>query len=73
MIKIQETIENNFLIEITPNSSLEGRARIIFLGSLSFVCLFIGVFFFSMGAVLILPFAVLSTFVFLGAAFFYQL
>ena len=25
MIKIQETIENNFLIEITPNSSLEGE------------------------------------------------
>ena len=57
MIKIQETIENNFLIEITPNSSLEGRARIIFLGSLSFLCLFIGIFFFFMGAVLILPFA----------------
>ena len=57
MIKIQETIENNFLIEITPNSSLEGTARIIFLGSLSFICLFIGVFFFFMGAALILPFA----------------
>ena len=57
MIKIQETIENNFLIEITPNSSLQGRVRIIFLGSLSFLCLFIGLFFFFMGAVLILPFA----------------
>ena len=57
MIKIQETIENNFLIEVTPNSSLVGRGRLIFLGSLSFICLFIGVFFFFMGAVLILPFA----------------
>ena len=57
MIQIQETSENNFLVEVTPNSSLEGRARLIFLGSLSFVCLIIGIFFFFMGAILILPFA----------------
>lgn len=57
MIKIEETTENNFLIEISPNYSLRGWARIIFLGSLAFICLSIGVFFLIMGAGLILPFA----------------
>ena len=57
MIKIKETTENNFLIEISPNYSLRGWNRIIFLGSLAFICLSIGVFFFIMGAGLILPFA----------------
>ena len=55
MIKIEETTENNFLIEISPNYSLKGWARIIFLGSLAFICLSIGVFFLIMGAGLILP------------------
>lgn len=57
MIQIQETSENNFLVEVTPNSSLEGKARFIFLSSLTFVCLMVGIFFFFMGAILILPFA----------------
>ena len=57
MIKIEETTENNFLIEISPNYSLRGWNRIIFLSSLAFVCLSIGVFFLIMGAGLILPFA----------------
>ena len=57
MIKIEETTENNFLIEISPNYSLRGWNRLIFLGSLAFICLSIGVFFFIMGAGLILPFA----------------
>ena len=57
MIKIKETTENNFLIEISPNYSLRGWNRVIFLGSLAFICLSIGVFFFIMGAGLILPFA----------------
>ena len=57
MIKIEETIENNFLIEISPNYSLKGWPRIIFLGSLTFICLSIGIFFLIMGAGLILPFA----------------
>ena len=57
MIKIEETTENNFLIEISPNYSLRGWNRIIFLSSLAFICLSIGVFFFIMGAGLILPFA----------------
>ena len=57
MIKIKETTENNFLIEISPNYSLRGWNRIIFLSSLAFICLSIGVFFLIMGAVLVLPFA----------------
>ena len=57
MIKIEETTENNFLIEISPNYSLRGWNRIIFLSSLAFICLSIGIFFLIMGAVLVLPFA----------------
>ena len=57
MIKIEETTENNFLIEISPNYSLRGWNRIIFLGSLAFICLSIGIFFLIMGAGLVLPFA----------------
>ena len=57
MIKIEETTENNFLIEISPNYSLRGWNRIVFLGSLTFICLSIGIFFLIMGAVLVLPFA----------------
>ena len=57
MIRIQETTENNFLIEIYPNYSLRGWSRIIFLSSIAFICLAIGFFFLIMGAGLILPFA----------------
>ena len=57
MIRIEETTENYFLIEISPNYSLRGWSRVIFLGSLAFICLAIGVFFLIMGAGLILPFA----------------
>ncbi len=57
MIRIQETTENNFLIEIYPNYSLRGWSRVIFLSSMVFICLAIGFFFLIMGAGLILPFA----------------
>ena len=57
MIRIQETTENNFLIEIYPNYSLRGWSRVIFLSSIAFICLAIGFFFLIMGAGLILPFA----------------
>ena len=57
MIRIQETTENNFLIEISPNYSLRGWSRLFFLGSIAFICLAIGLFFLFMGAGLILPFA----------------
>ena len=57
MIRIQETTEYNFLIEIYPNYSLRGWSRVIFLSSIAFICLAIGFFFLIMGAGLILPFA----------------
>ena len=57
MIRIQETTENNFLIVMSPNYSLRGWGRVLFLGSITFICLAIGVFFLFMGATLILPFA----------------
>ena len=49
MIRIQETTENNFLIEMSPNYSLRGWSRVLFLGSIAFICLAIGVFFFFHG------------------------
>ena len=66
MIRIQETTENNFLIEISPNYSLRGWNRIIFLGSLACICLSIGIFFFIMGAGLVLPFAGLEVIIVLS-------
>ena len=69
MIRIQETTENNFLIEISPNYSLRGWSRVIFLGSLAFICLAIGFFFLFMGAGLILPFAGLEVIIVLTCFF----
>ena len=69
MIRIEETTENNFLIEISPNYSLRGWSRVIFLGSLAFICLAIGVFFLFMGAALILPFAGLEVIIVLVFVF----
>jgi uncharacterized membrane protein len=63
MIRIQETTENNFLIEISPNYSLRGWSRVFFLASIAFICLAIGLFFLFMGAGLILPFAGLEVIV----------
>ena len=60
------------LIEISPNYSLRGWSRVIFLGSLAFICLGIGVFFLIMGAGLILPFAgleVIIVFICFGLSF----
>ena len=69
MIRIQETTENNFLIEISPNYSLRGWGRVLFLGSIAFICLAIGVFFLFMGAALILPFAGLEVIIVLTCFF----
>ena len=69
MIRIQETTENNFLIEMSPNYSLRGWSRVLFLGSIAFICLAIGVFFFFMGAALILPFAGLEVIIVLTCFF----
>ena len=69
MIRIEETTENNFLIEISPNYSLRGWGRVLFLASIAFICLAIGVFFLFMGAALILPFAGLEVIVVLTCFF----
>ena len=69
MIRIQETTENNFLIEISPNYSLRGWSRVFFLGSIAFTCLAIGFSFLFLGAGLILPFAGLEVIIVMACFF----
>lgn len=57
MIKVDTFKENDFLIELMPNQSLSGFHRIFFFIILFGTCLVIGIFFFFMGATLVLPFA----------------
>ena len=56
MVKVEE-VNNYYLVSLSPNSSLEGIYRIIFLASITFVCIGIGIVFYFFGAALILPFA----------------
>ena len=69
MIQIQETSENNFLVELTPNSSLEGKARLIFLIILTYVDLVIGIFIVVMGATVSLTFGGLEVVVVLSCLY----
>ncbi len=57
MVSVEKIDSKNYLISLRPNSSLTGIYRIIFLGSIAFVCITIAVVFFILGAYLILPFA----------------
>ena len=57
MVSIEEKSNSNYLITLSPNSSLTGIYRIIFLASISFVCVGIATVFYFFGAYLILPFA----------------
>ena len=57
MVTSEQGSENNFRVQITPNSSLNGSVRYFFLGSIIFICSIIGIGFFFVGGVLILPFA----------------
>ena len=57
MVTIEKKDKSNYLISLSPNSSLEGIARIIFLASITFVCGGIAVMFYFFGAFMILPFA----------------
>ncbi|MDA9118284.1 DUF2244 domain-containing protein [Gammaproteobacteria bacterium] len=67
-VVIVKTInEDSYLIDISPNSSLNGLARLVFLLSISFVCIGIATVFFFLGAVLILPFAGLEIIILLTA------
>jgi len=56
LVKVEE-VNNSYLISLSPNSSLVGIYRIIFLASISSVCLGIAIIFYFFGAALILPFA----------------
>ena len=57
MVSVEEKSNSNYLITLSPNSSLTGIYRTIFLASISFVCVGIATVFYFFGAYLILPFA----------------
>ena len=57
MVLVEKIDNTDYLISLSPNSSLTGVYRIIFLGSIAFVCSPIAITFFVLGAYLILPFA----------------
>ena len=57
MVKVRELEAAKFEILLKPNSSLTGAARILFLGSIFFICSVIGIGFFLVGGTMILPFA----------------
>ena len=57
MVLIEKIKNSNYLISLSPNSSLVGIYRIIFLASITFVCGGIAIIFYFVGASLILPFA----------------
>ena len=57
MVLIEKIKNSNYLISLSPNSSLVGVYRVIFLASITFVCGGIAITFYFVGASLILPFA----------------
>ena len=57
MVSVQKNNESSYLISLSPNSSLEGKYRVLFLLSITIICGRIGIIFFFLGASLILPFA----------------
>lgn len=57
MVTVEKVNDSDYLILLSPNSSLVGIYRIIFLASITLVCGGIGVIFYFLGAALILPFA----------------
>ena len=57
MVLIEKIKDSNYLISLSPNSSLVGVYRVIFLASITFVCGGIAITFYFVGASLILPFA----------------
>ena len=57
MVSVKKNNESSYLISLSPNSSLEGKYRILFLLSITIICGGIGIIFFFLGASLILPFA----------------
>lgn len=57
MVIVKTIKEDSYLIDVKPNGSLNGFARVIFLTSIAFICIGIATIFFLLGATLILPFA----------------
>ena len=57
MVTVEKVNDSDYLISLSPNSSLVGIYRIIFLASITLVCGGIGVILYFLGAALILPFA----------------
>ena len=57
MVLIEKIKNSNYLISLSPNSSLVGVYRIIFLASITFVCGGIAITFYFVGASIILPFS----------------
>ena len=57
MVSVDKGDNSNYVISLSPNSSLVGIYRTIFLLSITLVCGGIGIIFYFFGAALILPFA----------------
>jgi len=70
LVSVEKIDSTNYLVSLRPNSSLTGIYRVIFLGSITFVCITIAIIFFIFGAYLILPFAGLELAVLFSAFYF---
>ena len=57
MVSVDRRNNSNYIISLSPNSSLIGIHRVIFLASITVVCGGIATIFYFFGAALILPFA----------------
>jgi len=57
LVSVDKRDNSNYVISLSPNSSLVGIYRVIFLTSITFVCGGIATIFYFFGAALILPFA----------------
>jgi len=57
LISVEKKESSSYLISLSPNSSLVGIYRVIFLASITLVCGGIATIFYFFGAALILPFA----------------
>jgi uncharacterized membrane protein len=57
LVTVEKVKDSEYLISLSPNSSLIGIYRTIFLLSITLVCGGIGIIFYFFGAALILPFA----------------
>jgi len=57
LVTVEKIKDSEYLISLSPNSSLVGIYRTIFLLSITLICGGIGIIFYFFGAALILPFA----------------